>query len=238
MLLSSKNAIVTGILAPREFFRGRLTTSLGSDWTEARLGMFFVGVDAHADDLPGPSGGETVTVATVADYVTFGLKDSATRNLPGQAGGNFIGVRSTSGVSEAATTFFGDDSAQCSAVGYAGAVLANGGVVANGAMLFPDPSDLTGYNGFYCVKFVVNNRGSSIQAVSISVARNGLIAGDDYSKAALYQAINNASFGAPKMVTWNTGSAARALPDAAFLRIPFYNFRIRIQEIMAVKTAP
>ncbi len=238
MIIFSKNVVNVGVLAPREFLRGKLSVGLGSEWTEARLGMYFTGVDAHDENVLGPSGGELVNVDTVADYLTIGLKDAATRNLPGEAGGYFLGVRSKGTVSEATTSQFADSLGLCSAVGYAGSVPIDGGQLTNGAMLYPDPEPITGYNGFYCVRFAISNRGTNIQSVSISVARSGLVTGDDYTKAALYQAINNASFGIARVVPWNTGSVARALPDAAFVRIPFYNYRIRIQEIMAVKTSP
>lgn len=242
MLISPKIGVYTAILAVREFQRAALTVKLGNDWTEARVGMFFSGVDAHEDNLA-PSD-ELVTVSDVSDYATFGLKDAATYYLPGEAGGLFVGIRSTGttskvrGPSLGADGWFADSNEECSAVGYAGATLIDGGVIANGSMRFPDPEPETAYSGFYCVKFVVNSRGASNQSVTMSIARSGEVAGADYGKSALYQAINNSTFGVGKNVEWNNGGVARALPDAAYVRIPFYNARIRIQEIMAVKISP
>ncbi len=241
MLTYEKEGIVTAILAVREFQRASLRIKLGSDWTEARMGMFFAGVEAHDDNLANPN--ELLTVADVSDYLTFGLKDSDTYHLPGEAGGLFIGVRSTGAISETVgpTSTYGwmaDSSESCSAVGYAGATLINGGAFTNGSLRYPDPATTSGYNGFYCAKFVVSGRGTSGQAVHVSVGRSATVAGTDYGKAALYQAINNATFGEAKTIAWNNGVSARALPDAAWVRIPFYNARIRIQEIMAVKTSP
>lgn len=242
MLPHEKEGVTTAVLAVREFQRARLTVKLGSDWTEARIGMYFSGVDAHDEDLAPPD--ELVGVADVSDYVFFGLKDSDTFSLPGEAGALFLGISSTGPTSRnrapalGAEGWFADSSEECSAVGYAGATFIDGGVISNGSMRYPDPEPATGYNGFYCVKFVVNARGLSSQSVSISVARIGQVDGVDYGKSALYQAMNNATFGVGRTVAWNNGGVARALPDASYVRIPFYNARIRIQEIMAVKISP
>ena len=241
MLPYEKEGVATAILAVREFQRASLTAKLGSDWTEARIGMYFTGVEAHDNNLAPPD--ETLVVDDVSDYVTFGLKDANSYFLPGESGSVFLGVRSTASISKVSAPglgagWFADSNEKCSAIGYAGTSLADGGIVANGPLLFPDAQASTGFNGFYCVKFTVNNRGAANQSVAISVARSGQISGTDYGKAALYQAINNSSFGAARNVIWNTGSIARALPDAAWVRIPFYNARIRIQEIMAVKISP
>lgn len=242
MLTTEKEGVSTAVLAVREFQRAKLTVKLGSDWTEARVGMFFSGVDAHENNLSCPD--EILNVSDVSDYVTFGLKDSNSYFLPGEAGSLFLGVRSTGSTSKAhqpnfgSSGYFADSFDFCSAVGYAGATLIDAGAFANGGLHFPDPEPATGYSGFYCVKFVVNARGLSSQSVSMSVARSDQVEGVDYGKAALYQAMNNATFGAAKTVAWNNGGSARALPDASWVRIPFYNARIRIQEIMAVKISP
>lgn len=241
MLSYSKEGQITAILAVREFQRAKLTTKLGSNWTEARMGFFFSGVDAHDDNLAPPD--ELLTVSDVSDYLTVGLKDANSYFLPGEAGGTFIGVRSTGSTGKvlsptSSAGWFADSAEECSAVGYAGATLIDGGVVSNGSLQFPDPAGTDDYSGFYCVKFVVNNRGLSSQSVSVSVARSAQADGHDYGKGALYQAINNSSFGASRSVAWNNGGSARALPDAAYVRIPFYNARIRLQEIMAVKISP
>ncbi len=241
MLTYQKEGTTTAVLAVREFQRAALTVKLGSNWTEARIGMYFTGVGAHEENVANPE--EILTVADVSDYLTVGLKDAGTYYLPGEAGGLFLGVRSTGSTSKArdpvlASGWFADSNEECSAVGYYGATLVNGGVVANGSLRFPDPNPDEGYNGFYCVKFSVSGRGASNQSVNISVARDELVEGTDYGKAALYQAISNATFGTPRNIVWNNGTTARTLPDASWVRIPFYNARIRIQEIMAVKISP
>ncbi len=241
MLLYEKEAIQVAVLAVREFQRAKLTVKLGSDWTEARIGMYFSGVGAHEENEAPPD--EILTVADVSDYLFFGLKDADTYFLPGEAGGLFLGVRSTgsTGKCQAPGIFpgvFADSLAECSSVGYAGATLIDGGVIENGALQFPDPEPGAAFCGFYCVKFIVHSRGQSNQSVSLSVARTAQVDGFDYGKAALYSAINNATFGASKNIAWNSGGSARALPDASWVRIPFYNARIRVQEIMAVKIAP
>lgn len=242
MYAYEKVGVPNAVLLVREFQRAKLTAKLGSDWTEARVGMYFTGVDAQ--DVNGAPEDEMLVVSDVSDYLTFGLKDSNSYYLPGEAGGLFVGVRSTGTTSKAdapilgGNGYFADSNEECSVVGYAGATLIDGGVVANGAMQFPDPEPDTGFNGFYCLRFVVNNRGTATQSVSVSVARTARVAGIDYGKAALYQAINSSSFGAAKTVAWNNGASARALPDASWVRIPFYNARIRIQALMALKVSP
>jgi len=241
MIAQQKEGITTAILAVREFQRATLSVKLGSNWTEARIGMFFSGVAAHEENAASPE--ELLTVADSSDYVFFGLKDAATYFLPGEAGGSFLGVRSTGATSKASSAasaigWFADINEECSAVGYAGATLIDGGVIANGSLRYPDPEPATAYNGFYSLKFVVNSRGLSTQSVSMSIARSEQVAGADYGKSALYQAINNGSYGPPRTVAWNDSGAARTLPDASWVRIPFYNSRIRIQEIMAVKISP
>lgn len=237
-----KVGVPSAILMVREFQRATLTQKLGSDWTEARIGMYFSGIDAHETNVSPPD--ELVTVSDVSDYAAFGLKDAGTYYLPGEAGGLFLGIRSTGSTTKCrapllgAEGWFADSAEECSAVGYAGATLIDGGVITNGSLRFPDPEPDESFCGFYCVKFVVNSRGLSGQSVTMSIARSGEVAGADYGKAALYQAINNSTFGATKTVAWNNGGSARSLPDAAYVRIPFYNARIRIQALMAVKISP
>jgi hypothetical protein len=237
-----KIGVPTAVLLVREFQRATLTQKLGSNWTEARIGMYFSGVADHETNIAPPD--EDLAVADVSDYLTFGLKDASTYALPGESGGLFIGVRSTGATSQVqapgvgSSGYFADSSEQCSAVGYAGTTLIDGGVVQNGSLRFPDPEPDESFNGFYCVRFVVSGRGLSTQTVSVSVARSEQVDGADYGKAALYQAISNAAFGTARNVSWNTGVSARTLPDTAWVRIPFYNARIRIQAMMAVKVSP
>lgn len=226
------------VLAPREGLLAALSGSLGSDWTEARIGMYFSGVDHSNVDTYGPVAGEDVPVASVADYLTLGLKDEEISTLPGESGSLFLGVRSTGAVTSATRQLFADEDALCSAFGYHGSTGVNGGLLASSAMLYPDPELATGYSGFYCVKLKVNNRGGATQSVDVSVSRSAQVEGTDYGKAALTQAINNAEFSPAVSVPWNTGVAARALPSAAWIRIPFYNFRIRVQALMAIKITP
>src|SRR6185295_12936624 len=127
MLLHEKEGVTTAILAVREFQRATLSAKLGSDWTEARIGMFFSGVAAHEENAAPPD--ETLAVSDESDYVTFGLKDANSYFLPGEAGGLFLGIRSTGSTSKnlapasGASGWFADSSGDCSAVGYAGATL-------------------------------------------------------------------------------------------------------------------
>ncbi len=228
-------------LAPREGQRGFLVDGLGSDWTEARLGIFFSVVDAHDDNVSGPD--EVVDVDAYNDYTTFGLKNSSNRNLPGEASSYFIGIRSSSPVSKlvapsSSAGWFADENQQCIAMAYNGVSIISGGVVPGSSFRFPNPNPETGFNGFYCIKLVVSGRGTSSQSVAISVARSESVSGSDYSKAKLYQMMNNSAFGPSTAVAWNTGVAARTLPDVAWVRLPFFNNRLRLHQIMSIKSLP
>lgn len=228
-------------LAAREGLIGGLTSGLSGAWTEARLGIFFSGISSLEENSL-PAAGEEVMVTDYSDYLTFGLKDASPATLPGQTGSLFLGVRSTGVVSEALITpptfRFSDSNGLCSAIGYNGVTEIDGGALSNGALQFPDPEPDSGYCGFYCVKLKINNRGTSTQTVAISVARTEQVTGTDYGKAALTQLMQNATFGTANTVIWNNGSSARSIPTAAWLRIPFYYFRIRVQSLVAIKIAP
>lgn len=72
----------TLILSPREYFLRPF--DFGTDWTEVRVGIFFGGVTSGGDNTQAVS--ETVAVSSAIDRIAFGIKDSATAALPGQAG--------------------------------------------------------------------------------------------------------------------------------------------------------
>ena len=237
MITSEKNGELTAILFPREFMRARLVNGLGSNWTEARIGMYFSVVSGTSkNDLPDAS--ESLAVADNSDYITLGLKDSGSLANPGDAGSLFLGVRSTGTTSLATTSLLADSNGECSAVGCAGTTIIDGGVLQNGAFAFPDPSPEEGFCAFYSVKFRIQNRGSSSQSVGISVARSSAVSGVDYSRIALLQLMNNSTYGAEKIISWNSGGSARNIPDSAWMRFPFYLYRIRVQAFMAIKTSP
>lgn len=230
----------TCILAPREF---TLHPFDFQNWTEMRLGIYFGGVTSGGDNTM--STAETVTLSSSADRVCFGIKNSSTNDIPGVAGSLFLGSMTGTGLSsdipggiEFGTT---GTSNSLSAGGYDGTTLV-GGTTSQyllDDMKFPtDTSLATGYNGFYAVKFVITNRGTASQSVAISSATTRTVAGTDYSAQALRLLINNATYNASQSVAWNTGAAARDIPDAIYIRMPFYSNRIRISAIRAIRYAP
>lgn len=232
-----KNGELTSILFPREYMRARVVEGLGSNWTEARLAMFFSGIDSGDNNAPVVE--ENVPVQDNSDYLTFGLKDFTSQVDPGDAGSLFLGMRSTGLTSTATAQRFADSTGSCSAVGCDGTTIVNGGVLQNGALAFPsDPSGIEAFNGFYCLKLKIFNRGTGSQFVRISASQNSPVTGSDYSKARLLNMTQNASFGLETSVTWNSGGSARSIPNAAWVRLPFYLSRIRIQAFIAIKVSP
>lgn len=229
----------TLILAPREFILRPFDFQL---WTEMRLGVFFGGVTSGGDNTQSSS--ETVTLSTSADRICFGLKNSSTNDIPGVTGSLFLGAMTGTGLSSQMPggIDFGTTgtSNNLSGGGYDGTTLV-GGTTAEYIedMKFPsDTSAATSYNGFYAVKFVITNRGSSSQSISISSTAARTVSGTDYSAQALRLLINNATYGTPASVAWNTGAAARTIPDAIYIRMPFYSNRIRISAMRAIRYAP
>ncbi len=229
----------TCILAPREFFLRPF--DFGSDWTEMRLGVYFSGVTSGADDTT--SVAETVVVSTAADNIYFGLKNSDTDDLPGFGTALFLGAM-TQAASTSQITAGSPNKIRSSAGdflvgnGYHDTTLVTGSGGTGQSMQFPAASLTSGYCGFYVVKFVINNLGLSSQTVDISLSTNAGVSGTDYSAAALRLLINNATFSTAYNVAWNTGAAARVIPDAVFIRLPFYNNRIRLSCIRAIRYAP
>lgn len=228
----------TLILAPREFILRPF--DFGTDWTEMRFGVFFTGVLSTDDNTA--SAAEIVTLSTAADRIAFGIKDSATNDLPGFGASLFLGAATQTGQTSdcAATSFSQSGSANLTAVGYHDTTIVGGAGAQQlgNNMAFPSAAGATGYNGFYALRYVITNRGLSSQSVAISAASTTPIAGTDYSAQALRLLINGASFGSSIATAWNTGAAARTIPDAIYIRMPFYSNRIRISAMRAIRYAP
>lgn len=226
----------TVILAPREFI---LRPFDFGAWTEMRFGIYFGGVLASGDNTA--SAIETVVLSSSADNVAFGLKDSASNLLPGVAGSLFLGAITDQAHASYCSggAFDCDTIFSLSAAGYAGVTLI-GGNTANqvNPMSYPTVTGATGYNGFYAAKFVITNLGTATQSVAISTVTTSPIAGTDYSAEALRIDLNNATYGTPHAIAWNTGAAARTIPDAVYIRMPFFNNRIRISTMRAIRYAP
>lgn len=233
----------TCILAPREFYLRPF--DFGSDWTELRFGAYFSGVTSGGDDTT--SVAETVAISTAADKIFFGLKDSATNDLPGFGDALFLGATTESGNSS--TISIGPPNSfrtavisggNLAAVGYHETTMVGGasGQTLSEIMQFPVASGASAYCGFFVVKFVITDLGLSSQSVAISAEATATVSGTDYSASALRLLINNATFSAAATIAWNDGAVARDIPDAVFIRLPFYNNRIRLSAIRAIRYAP
>lgn len=227
----------TVILAPREMEVRPFDVGL---WTELRLGMYISGVASSGDNTD--SAAESVTLSSAADRIAFGIKDTATNDLPGFGAALFLGaVTETASTStSSATKFDSGNNDRVSAAGYHDTTLVGGAFAQTlGPLLnFPSAAGATGYCGFACLKFVITNRGAATQSVAISAANTTPIAGTDYSATALRLLMNGATFGTPVSIAWNTGAAARTIPDAAYVRMPFYSNRLRVSAMRGIRYAP
>lgn len=221
----------TVILAPREGYQRAFDFG---DWSEIRMGVFYSGVTSGGDDTNAVS--ETVVLGSVNDRITFGIKNSSNLGYPGTAGTLFVGGSNSTAASRASKSdsvhFFVDNTSYLSAIGFAGVTVIGGGdaEVFNvpAQFQYPDASLSTGYCGFFGMKFVLSNRGLSSQSFAVSAMDVPQVLGTDYSSAALRTLINNSTYSSPKTIAWNDGAVARVVPDAYYIRMPFYNNRIRI----------
>lgn len=237
-LIYQKDTEKTLILSPRESYQRAF--DFGTDWTEIRLGMFFGGVTDSGDNTQSTS--ENVTINNASDQVRFGIKNSTNTSYPGEADTSFLGV---------STNNTPGGTANCAGFGYynvGGSALIGCGILgatvkqpvsANlNAMTFP--SNVTGssaYCGCFVLKIVIANRGASNQQVILSTDDTNVISGSDYSSAALRTLMNSGTFSSPVTIDWNDGAAAYPIPDAFYIRLPFYNNRIRISCMRAIRYA-
>jgi hypothetical protein len=227
----------TCILSPREYILRPF--DFGTDWTEVRVGMYFSGIAASGDNTD--SAAEQVTLSSASDRVAFGIKDSATSDLPGFGAALFLGCVSETGSNAycSGTYFASFAASRVAAAGYHETTLVNGSSSLTAALTYPaSASGATGYAGFFALKFVISNRGTSSQSVAISATTTGTVAGTDYSATALQLLMNNNTYQSPVTVAWNDGAIARTIPDAFYCRMPFYSNRIRLSAIRCIRYAP
>jgi len=227
----------TCILSPREYILRPF--DFGTDWTEVRIGAYFSGIAASGDNTD--SAAETVALASASDRIAFGIKDSATSDLPGFGAALFLGaVTETSSSSYCSGSAFSALAAvRLAAAGYHETTLVGGTSTLGAAMEFPaSASGATGYGGFFALKFVITNLGTASQSVAISATRTTPVAGTDYSASALQLLMNNNTYQSPVSIAWNDGAIARTVPDAFYCRMPFYSNRIRLSAIRAIRYAP
>jgi hypothetical protein len=235
------------LLEPREAFYRPF--DLGQ-WTELRIGMLFrmVGVGSDSSSIAT----ETVPVNTNSDKIFIGIKDSGS-NLPGVGNTNFIGVATVSGsIVRSMPTVLGSDT--ISESGSAALYPRLNLIVYSSSFLyqhygtFTNQSNTTApyfsgsasgsqYNGFYGLKYVLQNSGSDNQKVLISY-RIGVNPGS--SSADLHsQLASNLSWTTltlndmnPTTASWNPGVP---LPNSFFVYTPFYNNRLRMSAIEVLK---
>ena len=229
----------TLVLTPRDGFMRKF--NFGT-WTDMAIGMFYTGI---IGDNSAISASEFVALATNADRITFGIKNSSNTILPGFSGSYFLGT--CTGQSDAQATSFtnsyGNPGALLFATGYNGTASLGGTTnygLSNIAFPTGGGTGATSYNGFNGVRFTITNRGQSNQTVYMRYGRTDDISGTDYSTAALITQINNQTWnnstgGTNYQIDWNDGVSAYPIPDAFWVRMPFYGNSIRMSSVAAVK---
>lgn len=228
----------TLILSPRE---GILRAFDFGAWTEMRIGIFYSGVTSGGDNTQ--SVAEVVALSSPADRLAFGIKNSDTDDLPGEAGGTFLGASNSTGNGSECNGvgFFSQGAGAVVACAFNGATLVDGGAIADtlgNYLLYPaNVSAATQYCGFSGLKLTVTDLGLSSQTVGLSFSNTQNVPGDTYGIGPLRTYLNNSSYGTVRTMTWNDGAAAYDLPDAFFLRMPFYNNRIRVSAMIAARYA-
>lgn len=247
-LITPKESEGAQFCAAREFTLAPM--GFDDDWTEIRCGFFVSGCDANLEDVANDTD-ETRTVTNVSDLITVGIKNSDSLDLPGEAGSLFIGLKNASSFGSDQGKFTNPDPLVSSSRGAAGNWLGflrvaafngvteiNSDILGESAIAFPLITPESGYCGFYCVRFVISDRGGASQSVAVSVDSNSKISGSDYSPPALRALINQASFGTAPSVAWTEGGVALDIPDAFYIRLPFFKNRLMLAALMAVQYQP
>ncbi len=250
-IIAAKEAENALFISPREGMIASL--NFDSDWTEIRCGAFLCVVDANVEN--GNNGREeSISVADVSDDFTFGIKDAASLFIPGIAGSLFLGIKNKDAIAFCSNYnpiifpprtlgFIGDQNAATSAIGYNGTALIDGGEIrsgqfSTGAIYFTDPTPSQSYSGLFVIRFQIENRGLFNQIIKISIAAKNAVEGFDYTPSALQAEMNAGFFGPEKTIAWNDGGSAYPIPDAFYIRLPFYDNRFRICSMRAIKYQP
>lgn len=230
----------TLILSPREYFLRPF--DFGTDWTEVRMGFFFGGVTSGGDNTQAAA--EALTVSTPADKIFVGLKNSDDEAIPGFAGSLFFGhmtATTRQSIVESGSAFSGTGGA-LAVGGYVGTSLIGGSTseeTGSQKMSFGSlVANASSYDGFFALKFVIANRGLATQTVTITSVANDPQVNSDYNETTVQTRINNGTYAGSKTLAWNDGSVAYDIPDAVFIRLPFYSNRIRISVIRVIRYAP
>lgn len=215
-------------------------------WTEMRIGCFW-STTTLGDNNTEPTVTETVPITTAYDRFFFGLKDESAVT-PSLAGSRFVGMTNRENVAlnsiltaSAGNVTIGDAGQNFGVRGFEGATQATVSSLSGniGGMSNADPAAATGYASFMGLRFVISNLGASSQTIAVSSSFSNNVAGTDYSAANLRTYLS--AFAAPSSaitIDWNNGVTAYAIPDCWFLRNPFFNNRIRVHCMNAIKVAP
>jgi hypothetical protein len=256
MTLDFKESAIAMFLNPREMMVAPF--DLGNDWTEIRCGAFISGCSpiVYLNCVDNNVGFMT---NTPQDSISFGIKNSDNFTIPGEAGSLYLGIRTTSATPfgnqtilhaynissfpPVGTSQIGNGLLRVHATGYDGTTLVDGGEIRSdssptGSIKFRDFSAGQGYCGLYIIKFVITGRGTAAQSVTMSISQKAEVDGFDYSPFALKQEMNNATFGPEVTIPWNSGGAPRDIPDAFYVRMPFYHARIMLASMRVIKYQP
>lgn len=240
--IATKSTRKVAILSPREFFMRPF--DFGTDWTEVRIGMFM----SLVTSTDGQPVSENVAIAAgptgYPARIAFGLK-SATNDLPGTAGTEFLGAmsRNTNSVFSQGNQFGptskiqdGSGSSALCAVGLHGATEVFNAPTTNTAMEFGYvTNDATTYAQFYGLKFTIAFRGLATQTVQIAASTTSLY-GAPYSATTLKQAVENATYtNMGAALAWNDGAAAYDIPSLFYVRMPFVNNKLRLAGYRAMR---
>jgi hypothetical protein len=214
----------------------------GTNWNVIRVLAFISGVNNTAGENTA-SASETVALTTTADRIFFGIKNSDNSNLPGTADSCFLGATTPTGVASECngSAFQQSGGTLLAAGGWQDTTLVGGttGQNLSYAMSYPTVTGSSTYNGWFGLQFTIANRGgTATQTMNILAERSDSVSGTDYSASKLLTLANAAGWaGTSRTLNWYGGGVAYDIPDAVFIRVPFYNNRCRISAIRVVKVS-
>lgn len=207
-------------------------------WNEARLGMFVSLTSSVSDDANAVA--ETITTDSPSNMISIGIKDSSD-TLPRIDGSMFWGLGSAN---TSLTLTSAASNGQNTATGGAGLAVVSYGTSVTTSSSGASPLYLSNVNSantstfsvnFIGVKFVIANRGTSTQSVSVSYST----VNTNYSTitiAQLRSLMNSATFSsgttAVSSQAWHDSGTPRAIPDTIFVRLPHSLNRLRIHTLV------
>lgn len=219
-------------------------------WTEIRIGVLFRFIGNTNDTSSNVS--EVVSVLTNTDRVFFGLKSTGS-NPPGVSGSSFIGsgTMTTSActpqgayppsVGQTYVNVYGTTLTNLFPLLVSGSspmyqpIEGNWNSGGSAGFIFPTtPLSVSDYNGFYGLKFILQNAGSVSQSINMTY-KNG--ASTSASSSVQLQSLLLSDTGWNTWASFYSASWAPSvpIPDSFFAYAPFYNNRMRMSAIQAIK---